>query len=284
MNEDVVLLHGGAGSKDSFSERLSKYAMECSNIKDSLEAVIHSVRLLEDDPEFNAGTGSVKRIDGSIQMDAAVMIPGKLGSVIGIERVKNPVEVARMVMEKTPHLILEGDGATTFARKMGFHDYDPSTERSENIWKKTVEYLSGKNEEMPKRYENYLKFSDMFDIPKSTDTVGAVARIDGKFAGAVSTGGASPMMRGRVGDVPLPGCGIYVGEKGAVVATGIGEEIIRRMFCHNIYMQISKESLRNILEREVEAFNGIEVGVIAVSGDEHASFSNTSMATGLFSR
>ena len=114
--------------------------------------------------------------------------------------------------------------------------------------------------------------------------MGAVARIDGKFAGAVSTGGASPMMRGRVGDVPLPGCGIYVGENGAVVATGIGEEIIRRMFCHNIYMQIGKESLRNILEREVEAFNGIEVGVIAVSRDEHASFSNTSMATGLFTR
>ncbi len=280
MEDDAILLHGGAGSDNSYSERLEKYAKSVDVKNGALDACVDAVRILEDDPDFNAGTGSVKRLDGSTQMDAAVMVTEGFGSVIGIERVKNPVDVARLVMEKTPHLILEGDGAISFARKMGFPEYDPSTEKTQRMWKKTVEYLQGIGESIPERYEKYRKYADMFDIPLSTDTVGAVARIGGKFAGAVSTGGASPMMRGRVGDVPLPGCGIFVGEMGAVVATGVGEAIIRRMLCHNIYLQIGKESLVEIIKREIDEFGDVHVGVIAIAKDEHASYSNTSMATG----
>ena len=280
---NVLLIHGGAGSDNSFTETLNRYA-ENSSRKVSgnpLDFVVDSVRLMEDDSSFNAGTGSVKRIDGSIQMDAAVMTPNQIGAVSAIERVKNPVMVAREVMLQTPHVMITGDGAIKFARALGFEDYDPTTERTENIWKKTVDYFNGKEVELPERYSNYYKYAKIFGFPQAKDTVGAVARVDGKFAAAVSTGGSSPMMRGRVGDSPLPGAGLYAGEKGAVVATGIGEEIIRKMMCYDIYNRIGTKPLSEIVKEKVAEFGDVLVGVIAVSMDEYASYSNSSMATGV---
>lgn len=276
---NVVLIHGGAGSDVSFSTLLSNYAKLSALQRGALNVSVDAVRMLEDNPDFNAGTGSVKRIDGSIQMDAAVMTEEGFGSVVSIERVKNPVLVARAVMEKTPHLILSGDGASKFARQQGFEDYDPSTEKSSKNWEKMIRILSGEDKEAPNRYENYMKYAKIFSLVK--DTVGAVSRVDGKFAAAVSTGGATPMMRGRVGDSPLPGCGIYAGKKGAVVATGIGEEIIKKMLCYNVYLRIGSEPLKNILDDEVSKFGNTSVGIIAVSENEEAYSSNTSMATGI---
>lgn len=282
MMSDIILLHGGAGSDFSFTDRLMNYAKESYRRSSSLESVVEAVRLMEDDPSFNAGTGSVKRIDGSIQMDAAVMIPGSIGSVVNIERVKNPILVAKLVMEKTPHVMLSGDGAVKFARMMGFPDYDPSTPKTDRIYEKMISFFSGSDQDVPEKYSNYMKYSDIFDIPRNKDTVGAVARIDGKFSAAVSTGGSSPMMRGRVGDSPIPGVGLYAGENGAVVATGIGEEIIKRTLCYRVYQQIGTDDLGEILRREVLAFGETLVGLIAVSKDSYASYSNSSMATGLF--
>lgn len=281
---NVVLLHGGAGSDRSFTDRLTGYASEAfsRSSSDRVSLVCEAVRLMEDDPSFNAGTGSVKRIDGSIQMDAAVMDGSGIGAVAGIERVRNPVLVARAVMLQTPHVILGGDGATAFARAVGFEDYDPTTERTEKLWQKTVDFFNGKESDLPERYSNYYKFAKIFGFPQHKDTVGAVARINGQFAAAVSTGGSSPMMRGRVGDSPLPGAGLYCGPEGAVVATGIGEEIIRRMLCHNIYIEIGKRPLQDIVEDKIGEFGEVLAGVIAVSRDEMASFSNSSMATGSF--
>lgn len=279
---NAVLIHGGAGSNKSFTDRLNGYASEAisGNSSNRVDLVCESVRRMEDDPSFNAGTGSVKRIDGSIQMDAAVMDGRNVGSVASIERVRNPVFVARAVMQQTPHVMLSGDGATSFARTMGFPDYDPTTERTEKLWKKTVEFFNGKEVDLPKRYSDYYKFARIFGFPQNKDTVGAVARINDEFAAAVSTGGSSPMMRGRVGDSPLPGAGLYAGSKGAVVATGLGEEIIRRMLCYNIYVEIGQKPLQEILEEKSAEFGEIMVGVIAISDNEYASFSNSSMAVG----
>lgn len=281
---DVVLLHGGAGSDQSYTEILRKYAAEAFSSRrgNAAEMAIESVRLMEDNPGFNAGTGSVKRIDGSIQMDAAVMVPGAIGSVSAIERVRNPILVAHEVMRNTPHVMLTGDGAVSFARAMGFEDYDPTTERTENIWRKTVDFFNGKEVDLPERYADYYRFAKIFGFPQPKDTVGAVARVNGKFAATVSTGGSSPMMRGRVGDSPLPGAGLYAGENGAVVATGIGEEIIRRMLCYDIYREIGSAPLGRILEEKIKPFGNILAGVIAVSDTEFASFANSSMATGHF--
>jgi len=277
--DNIVLIHGGAGSDISMSGVLQSYARQ-SLKDDALATSVEAVRQLEDDPNFNAGTGSVKRIDGSIQMDAAVMTESGFGSVIAIEKVRNPVLVARDVMRETPHLILSGDGATKFARKMGYGDYDPSTDKSTRNWEKMLRIFSGEESDDSGKYMSYIKYAKIFGLV--SDTVGAVSRVDGNFAAAVSTGGATPMMRGRVGDSPIPGCGIYAGEKGAIVATGIGEEIIKRMLCYNVYLRIGKEPLREILESEVSRFGKISVGIIAVSLYEEASFSNTTMATGMF--
>ncbi len=274
---NVILIHGGVGSKGRIKENMEGMA-ERNKTANALESVINSVVMLEDDPRFNAGTGSVIRLDGSIQMDAAVAIPGDFGAVISIERIKNPILIARSVMERTPHIALSGGGALKFARKLGFGDYNPETEKTIENYKKLKEALRNK-EDSNDRYTIMKKLIQSGIVDEPHDTVGAVARINGKFAAAVSTGGSSPMMSGRVGDVPFIGAGIYCGEKGAVVATGIGEEIAKRLLCYRIYSRIGEKPLLKIVEEEIEYFNGTDAGAIAVSEDETAQHSNGVMGT-----
>ncbi len=266
---NALVLHGGASNKVELKKKVEDFANIAFTEKNALDAVIKAVVLMEDDPLFNAGTGSNIRIDGSIQMDAAVMIPGDFGGVINIERVKNPVLVARDVMLKSPHLILAGDGAVRFARKMGYKEYDPSTERAKEKRDRIIRKL--RNGEIPAYYH------PDFLMEFLGDTVGAVARIDGKFAAAVSTGGTSLTLRGRVGDSPIPGAGIYCGERGAVVATGIGEEIIKRMLSFNVYLQIGKKPLWEICRDEISKFGDIPVGIIAVDEYSECAISNLTM-------
>ncbi len=266
---DAIILHGGASHREELKIKVQEYATIAFQEKNALEAVLKAVVLLEDDPLFNAGTGSNMRIDGSIQMDAAVMIPGNFGAVINIENVKNPVLVARDVMLNSPHLILAGDGAIKFARKMGYPPYDPTTEKAKERRKRVIKKLE--NGEIPEYYHPDF-FREFLG-----DTVGAVARINGQFAAAVSTGGTSLTLRGRVGDSPIIGAGIYCGEKGAVVATGIGEEIIRRMLSFRIYQRIGEEALEDICKEEIERFGKIPVGVIAIDEDEECAISNLTM-------
>ncbi|WP_188680376.1 isoaspartyl peptidase/L-asparaginase [Thermogymnomonas acidicola] len=276
---NTIVLHGGAGSSNQFSERLKAYAKRSLNGKSALDCVISAVVQMEDDQDFNAGTGSVMRVDGSIQMDAAVMIPGRFGAVAAIERVKNPVLVARDVMERTPHLILSGDGAVRFARAMGHRDYDPSTEKARERYRAMMSALEGKKTGEDEKYSVMREvLRSMPELLSTTDTVGAVARVNGEFAAAVSTGGASPMLRGRIGDSPIPGAGIYCGEKGAVVATGIGEEILKRVLCYRVYSRIGAKRLEDIVREEIAAFGNVSVGLIAVSEDEAVAASNTNMA------
>ncbi len=265
--ENAILIHGGAGSPSSMNSILEDILNNIKFENNPLNMVINPVISMEDNILFNAGTGSVPRIDGSIQMDAAVMMSKEFGSVICIENVKNPVLVARDVMISSPHIMLSGDGATQFAREMGHEYYNPATERSMERLTKFQEEV--KNNGMPDKFKFLQK--------KTGDTVGAVGRIGGKFAAAVSTGGAFPMLRGRVGDSPILGAGIYAGEKGAVVATGIGEEIARNLLSYHIYEQIGTETLENIVKREVDSFT-VSCGIIAITGDEYISYSNTTMA------
>ena len=276
--ENIIYLHGGVGGRTDYSERVRGYAMN-SMTTDSLESATHGVMQMEDDPDFNAGTGSYPRIDGSIQMDAAVMTESAFGSVIAIEQVRNPVLVARDVMEKSPHVMMSGDGAIEFARKMGHGFYDVSTERTMERHIKMMARLREGTENLSEK-EKFIR--NIMGFGESTgDTVGAIARINGKFAVAVSTGGSVPMLRGRVGDTPIIGCGFYCGPKGGIVTTGIGEEITKRMLCYNIYNQIGSDSLKNILEKAVKEFGDIHVGIIAVSRDEYASSANGIMSTGI---
>ncbi len=262
---NTLLVHGGAGSPVIYSDKLHNLIEKIDNKASALDAVVNAVVSMENDIQFNAGTGSVPRIDGSVQMDAAVMVPGKFGSVIAIENVKNPVLVARDVMEKSPHIMLAGDGAVKFAREMGYEEYNNFTEKDQKMLQKFKENL-----DKEKSYAYFKKFSH--------DTVGAVSYINGEFAAAVSTGGSFPMLRGRVGDSPIIGAGIYAGENGAVVATGIGEEIAKRLLSYRIYARIGSGRLRDIVDDELSKFN-VSAGVIVISKDEFTAGSNTQMAS-----
>jgi len=273
---DYIVLHGGASNRPELMEKVSQYAKLAFESESALDAVVEAVRLMEDDPLFNAGTGSNMRIDGSIQMDAAVMLENRFGAVAGIEAVKNPVLVARDVMLRSPHMVLAGDGAVKFARKMGYEPYDPATPRAREKREKTIAKL--KNGEIPEYYHPDF-FTDFLG-----DTVGAVAYINGEFAAAVSTGGTSLTLRGRVGDSPLPGAGIYCGPKGAAVATGIGEEIIRRMLTIDAYMHLDSMELEALCSYEVERFGDIPVGLIVVTAKDACAKSNLEMPYAILSR
>ncbi len=266
---DFIVLHGGLSKRDELQKHVEKYAELAFEEPTALDAVVKAVVFMEDDPLYNAGTGSNIRVDGSIQMDAAVMVPGDFGAVINIENVKNPVLVALDVMKKSPHMILAGDGAIEFARKLGHAPHNPITAAAVEKRKRTLERL--RSGELPEYY-NPSFFKEFLG-----DTVGAVAYIDGEFAAAVSTGGTSLTLRGRVGDSPIPGSGIYCGDKGAVVATGIGEEIMRRTLAYRIYSQIGDRPLEEICREEIKKFGDIPVGVIAVSENEAAAVSNMIM-------
>ena len=265
----IIILHGGASNRPELNEKVENYARIAIEKEAPLDAVVEAVRLMEDDPLFNAGTGSNIRIDGCIQMDAAVMVPGNLGAVINIERVKNPVLVARDVMLKSPHMILSGDGAIKFARKMGYKEYDPRTERAEEKREKLLNKL--RSGDIPSYY-NPEFFKEFLG-----DTVGAVAFFDGNYAAAVSTGGTGLTLRGRVGDSPIPGAGIYAGEKGALVATGIGEEIVRRMLSLRVYSRIGEGEIDDICRQEIESFGDIPTGLIAIADGKPCAVSNLNM-------
>jgi beta-aspartyl-peptidase (threonine type) len=209
---------------------------------------VAGVVVLEDDARFNAGTGSVVRLDGSIQMDASVMSSdGRFGAVAGIERVKNPILVALAVRD-TPHLLLAGDGATRFARTLGHAEHDPTTPERVAAMELLKARLGGADPTLPEFWRsddwrqrwNYALSPEALGIGpaqrlRGSDTVGVVVRApDGRYAAALSTGGTAAMLRGRVGDVPLFGAGLFVGPAGAVAATGTGERITEVLLARTV--------------------------------------------------
>ena len=291
MTAQGIVVHGGVGSPASWGDGCRRAAARGRAILDkggnALDAVVEAALDLEDDGRFNAGTGSQFRLDGTtIEMDAAVMTSdGRLGGVAAIQRVKNPVQVAREVV-KTPHVLLAGEGAVEFARCCGFADfYQPSAQARERFEKVRDALKEGRFTEVREPWRSFdLKRYWNFASPYETvfcDTIGAVA-IDreGLLATANSTGGAAPMLRGRVGDSPIVGCGFYAGPSAAVVATGLGEEIIRRMLCRQVYDWISQgDEVARACERGVALFPGdVPVGVIAISRRGSAAAANRDMA------
>jgi len=176
----------------------------------ALEAVVAAVVALEDDPTFNAGTGATLTALGDVELDASVMDGASLaaGAVAGVRDVRNPVLLARAVMERSGHLFLAGAGASSFAREVGF----PAVENASLV--------------TPAQRARYQARSK---VPPGGGTVGAVARdASGHLAAATSTGGTFLKRPGRVGDTALVGCGTYADDGlAAVSATGEGERIIR---------------------------------------------------------
>ncbi|MGE5218717.1 MAG: isoaspartyl peptidase/L-asparaginase family protein [Chloroflexota bacterium] len=215
----AIIVHGGAGpiKDDSLPARLDgckAAALAGWQILQrgglALDAVEAAVVVLEDNPLFNAGTGSTLNNLGKVEMDAAIMEGATLraGAVAAVTGVKNPIRLARRVLEDGRHLMFAGEGASLFAREIGFSECPP-------------ESLIVDSER--KRWEN------------KHGTVGCVAvESNGKLAAATSTGGIFDKFPGRVGDSPLIGCGTYADECGAASCTGHGEAIIRVVLAKSV--------------------------------------------------
>lgn len=291
-----IIAHGGVGSPRAYSPAC-KLACEAgyTRLRDgehALEAVVETVRLLEDDGRFNAGVGSTLRLDGkTVEMDAAVMdCQGRMGSVLAVRDVKNPILAARHVLD-TPHVALAGEGARLFSRLHNLPSFDKVSATSLRRYQKLRRVIrEGRLGQDDERWNHrHLQSLWNFDVPYrdifSHDTVGAVAvDREGRFAAAVSTGGASPMLLGRVGDVPFVGCGYYAGGAGAVAVTGIGEEIVRKMLSKAIYDRISGGAeLRRVCRETLALFPGnIPIGIIAITRNQYMTVSNRKMPSARF--
>ncbi len=274
-----ILVHGGAGSPEEWRDGcLLACEKGFSILKKggpSLEAVIEAVKILEDDGRFNAGTGSILRIDGkTIEMDASLMdSSGRLAMVMAVRNVKNPVLLAKALLN-TPHVAVAGEGADRLAEKFGLEPHPgPSEQAIKQYGRIKMILLNKRPEEISPLWKGFEHFI--------SDTVGAVAMDrNGIFAVASSTGGASPMLVGRVGDTPIPGAGFYAGRLGAVAVTGIGEEIIKRLVARNVYDSIEKGmDLEKAVKDIIYSFpEEIPVGIIAITKDSAAALSNRKMA------
>jgi len=256
----VVLTHGGSSSRLKESDGPQSAAAEGMDLmvngKSALDAAVHAVKYLEDDPRFNAGTGSKIRIDGStIQMDASCMdSDGKFGAVACVEGIQNPVELAHRVLIHSPHILLAGDGAKIFAQEQHIPIISSSTDKKRNT------------------HED--------DITPSCDTVGAVA-FDGKiFAAALSSGGISKSAIGRVGDVPLPGCGLHCGSIGAVACTGDGEYIALKILAREVYSWLEKKmDPDEAAKKAIALFDDyVDIGLIVITKDGYAANARNDMA------
>jgi beta-aspartyl-peptidase (threonine type) len=203
----------------------------------SLDAVEATIRVMEDSPLFNAGKGAVFTAEGTNELDAAIMdgVSLKAGSVAGLKRIKNPIALARNVMEQSPHVMMVGDGAETFARQQGLEFVDPSYFRTEHRWNQLQE--AKKREQHPASEPSQdKKPGGLGDDEFKFGTVGCVALDQaGNLAAGTSTGGTTNKKYGRVGDAPIIGAGTYANNKTCGVScTGTGEYFIRSVVGHDV--------------------------------------------------
>ncbi len=230
----AIIVHGGMedtdlapeikGKRYAGTKQACEVGYEALQKTDSaLEAVIAAVHHLEDDPIFDAGTGSFYNLFGEIEMDASIMdSTGNAGAVACIQHVQHPISAARLVMEETPHVLMVGRGAELFARSYGFPEYDPGTDYARGLLEEQLGKVPERMRQLMERYEEIRKKH------RSYSTVGAVA-IDssGLIVAGTSTGGIPQKLPGRVGDTPIIGAGTFAAVEGGASATGYGEGIIK---------------------------------------------------------
>jgi beta-aspartyl-peptidase (threonine type) len=201
----------------------------------ALDAVTAAVKVMEDSPLFNAGRGAVFTAEGTNEMDASIMDgrDRRAGAVAGVTVVRNPVEAARAVMEKSGHVLLAGKGAEQFAREQGLAIVEPSYFRTEERWQQLQR--ARERERGPLDHDAPAK-SGAADGEAKLGTVGAVALDrDGNLAAATSTGGITNKRFGRIGDSPIVGAGTWAeNETVAVSATGTGEMFLRGATAHDV--------------------------------------------------
>ena len=261
----------------------------------ALDAVVKGVQVPEADPTDNSvGYGGLPDRDGKVTLDSCVMDEkGNCGSVMAIEHIMHPVLVARLVMEKTPHVQLVGEGALQFALEQGFKKENLLTDASEKAWKdwlKRSEYDPMRSvKELEKKIEKERKDDEPYPSawPASLlnhDTIGMVAMdTDGNLGGACTTSGMAFKMHGRVGDSPIIGAGLFVdNEVGAASATGVGEEVVKICGAHTIIEAMRrglspeaacKEAIRRIVKNNGAKAKDVQVGFLAINNKgQHGGF------------
>lgn len=290
----VLVIHGGAGVikrdmspakekavRAALTKALQDGYAQLKAGKPAIDAVTAAITVLEDDPNFNAGKGSVFTHDGKNEMDAAVMDGDTLraGSIAGVHRVKNPILLARAVMEHSQHVMLIGDGAEEFAKEQGITLVDPSYFRTEERWQQLQKALK---EDAQKQQHADLETAKHFG------TVGAVALdSQGHLAAGTSTGGMTDKRWGRVGDSPIIGAGTYANAQCAVSGTGWGEYYIRTVAAHEICMKVSmlgepvQRAAAEVINQEIPSMGG-NGGAIALdtNGDIAMPFNTDGMYRG----
>lgn len=288
----VLAIHCGAGTWRSVDEEIIKKVMinalrrginSLESGGSALDAVVEATMSLEDSGVLNAGLGSVPDLRGSVSMDAGVMDgwSGRAGAVAAVTYPKNPVLLARKILELTDHILLAGSAADELAARLGLPKHP------------------GPSEGVKKRYEEVLKraFSGDATFKKSLelaqrlgyfDTVGAVALDgEGRLAAAVSTGGVILKFPGRVGDSAIPGAGFFANKHGAAVATGIGETIIMSMLSLKAVSLISEGFLadtaaRLAIQYHTSLYGKDTAGLIALDyrGNAYGAYNTQAMPWG----
>ncbi|WP_430384165.1 isoaspartyl peptidase/L-asparaginase family protein [Archangium violaceum] len=305
-----IVIHGGAGviKRESLSpereaavravlnEALQAGHSVLAKGGSSLDAVTAAVRVMEDSPLFNAGKGAVFTHDGKNELDAAIM-NGRTraaGAVAGLHHVKNPITLARAVMEKSPHVMMIGAGAEEFAKQQGVELVPESYFHTEERWESLQRALEAekKQQQAPAEQGQPQGPSAFWEHPAGREhkfgTVGAVALDQaGNLAAGTSTGGMTNKRFGRVGDVPVIGAGTYANERCAVSATGHGEYFIRYTVARDIcsrmeYLELPLLEAANQVVLDVLVKAGGEGGVIAMDaqGNVAMPFNSAGMYRG----
>jgi beta-aspartyl-peptidase (threonine type) len=292
----TIVIHGGAGAleKGRYSEaEEAAYKAKLGEALDTaygvldeggsaLDAVQTAIVLLEDSPLFNAGKGAVFTYDGENELDASIMdgATGKAGAAAGLAHVKNPIRLARLIMENSPHVMMVGAGAEEFARSQQLIMVRRSYFRTQSRWREYKEALA--------KDKAARKAKDRADIPHDFKygTVGAVA-LDrqGNLAAGTSTGGMTLKRYGRVGDAPIIGAGTFADNKScAVSATGWGEYFIRLTVARDICAQVEyggkavAEATADVIHNRLQKSGGDGgVIVLAPSGDYVMDFNSAGM-------
>lgn len=302
------IIHGGAGTikrgsmtpeqekeyRDKLTEVVLAGYKALQDGKTSLDAVEIAIRMMEDSPLFNAGKGAVFTADGRNELDASIMDGKtlKAGGVAGLHHVKNPITLARAVMERSPHVLMFGDGAEAFAKEQGIELVDEKYFWTQRRWdalqkikqqEKEQKGKEQKEKEQPKKVSEVKGYSEMDE--RVFGTVGAVA-LDkfGNLAAGTSTGGMDNKKYGRVGDSPIIGAGTYAdNETCGVSGTGWGEYFIRVGVARDISSMMAYQALpiQAAADRVLEKVKklGGDGGVIAMDkfGNMALSFNTEGM-------
>jgi beta-aspartyl-peptidase (threonine type) len=294
INDFAIIIHGGAGTilkKNMTDEKEAAYKAKLEeaikvgytilkNGGTSTEAVLKTIQVMEESPLFNAGKGAVFTNAGTNELDASFMDGKTLnaGAVAGVKNVKSPIELAIKIMTDSEHVMLSGEGASTFAKEKGLEMVDPSYFYTENRFQSLQKIIKQEKTQL----DHDAKKANFYD-PTIKDskfgTVGCVALDkNGNIAAGTSTGGMTNKRWGRIGDAPIIGSGTYANNNTCgVSSTGWGEYFIRSQVAYDISAQMEyqkkslKEATKDVIQNKLTKLGGTG-GVVALDKNGNMSF------------